>query len=90
VKIEISPHAKRRLKVRTIPENLVADAVKNPDSVLYDRRSGYFIAAKKIEERLLIVAYLMYEDRAKIITAFMTSDFSIVEKRIKRGRWTPL
>ena len=45
---------------------------------------------KKVEERLLIVAYLMHEDRAKIITAFMTSDFNIVEKRIKRGRWIPL
>jgi len=90
VKIEISPHAKRRLKVRTIPENLIADAVKNPDSVLYDRKSGYFIAVKKVEERLLIVAYLMHEDHAKIITAFMTSDFNIVEKRIKRGRWIPL
>jgi len=45
---------------------------------------------KKIEERLLVVAYLMYEDRAKIITASMTSDFSIVEKRIKRGRRIPL
>jgi len=56
VKIEISPHAKRRLKVRTIPENLVVDTAKNPDNILYDRKSGYFIAMKKIENKLLPLA----------------------------------
>jgi len=91
VKIEVSPHAKRRLAVRMISEDLVYDTIRNPERVLFDKESGYFIAVKKVNDKFLIVAYLLLEEsRIRVITAFLTSDPNIVERRVGRGRREPL
>jgi len=74
MKIEISPHARRRLAVRMIPEDLVFSAIRDPERVLFDKESGYFIE----------------ENTVRVITAFLTSDPNTIERRIRRGRWGPL
>jgi len=76
--------------MRMISEELVFNGVVDPDRVLFDRESGYFIAVKKVNNMLLIIAYLLFEERVKIITAFLTSDPNIVERRVASGRWEPL
>lgn len=73
MKIEISSHTKMRLDTRMISEDLVFNTIENPDRVLFDKESGYFIAVKKIDNKLLIAAYLLFEDRVRVITAFLTS-----------------
>ncbi len=54
---------------------------------MFDEEIGYFIAVKKIDDRLLIVAFLLMEDIIRVISAFSTSKLNIVEGRIRSGRW---
>lgn len=87
MKVEISPHAKKRLAMRKIPEDLVLNTLKNPDNTLFDEETGYFIAVKKIDDSLLVVAFLLIDDVVRVISAFLTSKLNIVEKRVRSGRW---
>ncbi len=59
MKVEISAHARRRLVIRGISENTVLNTLRNPDNILFDEETGYFIAVKKINNKLLIVAFLL-------------------------------
>ena len=85
--IELSPHAKKRLKVRGINEKDVLMTLRNPDKVLFDEETGNFIAVRKINDKILIVAYTTVKGIAKIVSAFQTSKLDIVDRRIKKGRW---
>ena len=85
--IELSPHAKKRLKRRGINEKDVLMTLRNPDKVLFDEETGNFIAVRKINDKILIVAYTTAKGIAKIVSAFQTSKLDIVDKRIKKGRW---
>ena len=74
-----------------ISEGLVYDTIRNPERVLFGKESGYFIAVKKVSDKFLIVAYLLLEESIiRVITTFLTSDPSIIERRVGRGRWEPL
>ena len=87
MKVEISPHAKKRLAIRKISEDLVLNTLRNPDNTLFDEETGYFIAVKKINNKLLIVAFLLIDEIIRVISAFLTSKFNIAERRIRSGRW---
>ena len=90
MKIEISIHARRRLAIRRISEDSVLNTLRNPDNILFDENTGYFIAVKKINDRLLIIAFLLVDETIRVISAFSTSKLNIVERRIKIGRWKPI
>jgi len=85
--IEFSTHAKKRLKIRGIAESDVISTLKNPDKVLFDEETGNFIAIKKINGMILVVAYVVVRNVARVVSAFLTSKIDIVNKRIKKGRW---
>ena len=85
--IEFGPHAKKRLKIRGIAEAEVISALKNPDKVLFDENTGNFIAIKKINDKILVVAYAIAGSVVRVVSAFITSKLNIVDRRIKRGRW---
>ncbi len=87
MKVEISPHAKKRLAMRKIPESLILNTLENPDNIMFDEKTGYFIAVKKTDDNLLVVAFLLIDDVIRVISAFSTSKLNIVEKRIRSGRW---
>jgi len=55
--IELSLHAKKRLKMRGISEKDVLMTLRNPDKILFDEETGNFIAVKKLNDKILIVAY---------------------------------
>jgi urease accessory protein UreE len=54
--IELSPHAKKRLMMRAIDEKEVIMALRNPDKVLLDEETGNFIAVRKANDKILVVA----------------------------------
>lgn len=85
--IEFSPHAKKRLKIRGIAEAKVISSLKNPDKVLFDEDTGNFIAVKKINDKILVVAYMIAGNVVRVMSAFITSKLDIVDKRIRKGRW---
>lgn len=85
--IELSLHAKKRLKMRGINEKDVLMTLRNPDKILFDEETGNFIAVKKLNDKILIVAYTTVKGIAKIVSAFQTSKLNIIGKRIKKGRW---
>ena len=85
--IELSPHAKKMLMMRTIDEKDVIMTLKNPDKVLFDEETGNFIAVRKTNDKILVVIYTTVKGMAKIISALQTSKLDIVDKRIKKGRW---
>lgn len=87
MKIEFTPHARKRIEIRGLSEDLVVNTLKNPDRVLFDEETGNFIAVKRIDDKLSIVAYVLTEDAVRIVSAFVTSKLDLAEKRIKNGRW---
>ncbi len=87
MKVEISQHAKRRLVIRGISENLILDTLRNPDKTLFDEETGYFIAAKKVNDKLLIVAFQLSGDVVRVISTFLTSKLDMIDRRIKSKRW---
>ena len=38
---------------------MVLSTLRDPDNILFDEKTGYFIAVKKINDKLLIVAFLL-------------------------------
>lgn len=85
--IELSPHARKRLMIRRIDEKDVIITLKNPDKVLFDEETGNFIAVRKINDKILVVAYTIAEGAAKVVSAFLSSKIDIDEKRVRNGRW---
>lgn len=85
--IELSPHAKKRLKIRQIAEVDVISALKNPDKILFNGDTGNFIAVKKINDKMLVVVYMIVGNIVRVVSAFITSKLDIVDKRIRKGRW---
>ncbi len=41
MRVEISPHARRRLAIRGISEESVLNTLKNPDNTLFDEETGF-------------------------------------------------
>jgi len=69
---------------------MVLRTLKNPDEILFDKETGYFIAVRKIDNKLCIAAYVLTGDVSKVVSAFLTSKLNIVENRIRKGRWIRL
>ncbi|WP_456328593.1 DUF2283 domain-containing protein [Archaeoglobus sp.] len=65
----------------------VISALKNPDKVLFDEDTGKFIVVKKINDKILVVAYMIAGNVVRVVSAFITSKLDIVDKRIRKGRW---
>ena len=76
MKYIIKPHAKGRMKERSIPEKIVANAVANPTKMLYDDDGRILfkkLYKKRDVERLLLVAGEYKKDILEIITVIETS-----------------
>jgi len=61
---------------RFIPERIIANAITNPTSILYNDNDRLLIKKlyrKRNKERLLLIAGEMIEDKLKIITVIDTS-----------------
>ncbi|HEY4475346.1 MAG TPA: DUF4258 domain-containing protein [Candidatus Paceibacterota bacterium] len=72
----LTPHAKRRIKERKIPEKLIRSALQEPTRVLYDDKGRILfkkLYQKQNKERLLLVAAEAVNDRLEIITIIDTS-----------------
>ena len=52
--IELSLHAKKRLKMRGINEKDVLMTLRNPDKILFDEEIGNFIAVRKLNDKILL------------------------------------
>ncbi len=84
--IEFTPHARERMEKRSVTENEVKDTLENPDELLYDTKTGNFIAIKEQENRYLIVVYVPL-DVYRIVSVVITTKLNIIENRIRKGRW---
>jgi hypothetical protein len=74
------------LSGKGITEELLKDAIRNPDEVLYDSATGRYIALRM--ERKLAVVYEKSGEEIFIITAIYSSNLDEVVRRRKRsGRW---
>ncbi len=72
--IEFSEHAIARMNRRKVSKVEIIETLGNPDDVLFDIQTGYFIAIRKRNGKWLIVVYVP-EDNIKIISAIVTSKF---------------
>ncbi len=84
--MELSDHAIDRMKRRKVSKEEIKETLENPEDVLFDTQTGYFIAIRKRNRKWLIVVYTPAE-RTRVISVIVTSKFNIVEKRKKQGRW---
>lgn len=65
----IPPYAKERIKTYNLSENLVKDALINPDEIVKGYK-GSLIAHKLLNEHILRVVYMKIEDGLKVITVY--------------------
>lgn len=76
MKYVIKPHARKRIRERSISEKLVDDAIANPTKVLYDG-SGRILFKKLYKnkgiDRLLLVVVEPKKDVLEIVTVIETS-----------------
>lgn len=69
MKIEISSHAKERMKVYDISKNLIEDTVRNPDNIV-EGYGGRKIYQKKLNGYVLRVIVEMSKGINKVITIY--------------------
>jgi len=69
VKIIIPLYAKARISRYNLTEDLVKDALRNPDEIVKGYE-GMLIAHKLINEHVLRVVYLKVKDDLKVITVY--------------------
>jgi hypothetical protein len=78
-------HAEEAMVKRELSEELVISAVRVPDKVFLDRRSGFMVAIKE-KEVPLVVVYDVVDDEVEVITAFKTSKLDkIIKSRLEKG-----
>ena len=80
MKIQFLPHALERMKERKIPQDLVIDALSNPDES-FENEIGYVVHKIIVDhqtskEYLLRVFYLIREGSIEVISAYKTSKLS--------------
>ena len=85
--IIFTQHAEKQMKIRKIDKNEVIDALNNPDDLLYDVLEKTFVAVKRLNGKYLIVIFSVSVGFVKVVTAFRTDKLSMVDNRVKRGRW---
>lgn len=69
MEIIIPNYAKERIKTYSLTEELVKDAIRNPDEIVKGYE-GRLIAHKLLNEHILRVVYLKMEGSVKIITIY--------------------
>lgn len=69
MKIIIPPYAQGRIKAYNLTEQLVKDAVRNPDEIV-EGYEGRLIAHKLLDRHVLRVVYLKQKDDIKVITVY--------------------
>ncbi len=88
--IKFTKHAEEQMKIRDLSAEDVIGCLKNPDDVLYDVKERTFVAVKRLDGKLLITIYTIEGEEPKVITVFRTDKLSMVENRIRSGRWVRL
>jgi len=88
--IRLSRHVVNKLATelsrRGVAEELVKDAVRSPDEILYGSSTGRWIALKM--ERKLAIIYEKSGEEIFIITAIYSSKLDeLVNRRKRSGRW---
>lgn len=72
----IKPHARKRIRERSIPEQLIKESLQNPTKILYDAQNRILINKlykKHGKERLLLIVGEMINNKLEIITVIDTS-----------------
>ena len=69
MKIIIPHYAKERIKTYNLTEDLVRDALINPDETVKGYE-GRLVAHKLLNEHLLRVVYIKIEEGLKVITVY--------------------
>ena len=88
--IDVSDHAKDRLRRRRIDLSEVIDCLSNPDEIFYDVKEKTFVAVKFLNGKILVIIYAVEGDRLRVVTAFRTDKLNMVNNRIKSGRWVKI
>ena len=73
-----SDHARAQLKERQLSEDMIVDAVENPDKIVAQNANRYRIIKiiyKNGKQFLLIVVYDHISERIEVVTAFLTTKF---------------
>lgn len=85
--IVFTQHAEEQMRIRKIDRNEVIDTLNDPDDLLYDVLEKTFVAVKRLNGKILIVVFSISSGFVKVVTAFRTDKLSMVDNRIKKGRW---
>ncbi len=83
--IIFTQHAEEQMRIRKIDKKI--DTLNNPDDLLYDVLEKTFVAVKRLNGKYLIVIFSLSAGFVKVVTAFRTDKLSMVENRVKKGRW---
>ncbi len=76
MKYILKPHAKRRMRERNIPEELISRALHNPTQIGYDAKNRLLIKniyVKNNQKRLLLIVGEIHAEILEIITVIDTS-----------------
>lgn len=68
MEVELTNHAKHRIKVRKILKQEVIDAIKYPDNT--DKRHGKYYFQKKLERGTIEICCEKIENNIKVITIY--------------------
>ena len=69
MEIIISKHAKERVEIYKLTEEMVKDALKNPDEIV-EGYEGQKIAHKLLNDHILRVIYIKDNKNTKVITVY--------------------
>lgn len=90
MKIVYSKHAKNRLQMRRIPQELPADIVEEAEERYFDTATGHFVAVKRTalygKMRDVMVAYREEKGIIRILTIHPLQEGQ-KDNRLKIGRW---
>jgi hypothetical protein len=93
MKIEYSKHIEARLKLREIPYELPKEILEEASERYLDTETNHLVAvmSTKLYDRIreVMVAYIVEEDRATLLTIHPLKNGQKVSK-IRSGRWRRL
>lgn len=95
MKLSFSKHAQAKIAERRITEEMVTNALQDPEAKFYDTGSRAQVAIREVSQQglrlSLVVVFRRTNHVYHIVTAYPLKDArDEAEKKVKIGRWIPI
>jgi hypothetical protein len=91
LEVEFTRHAVEKMTARHVSESDVKLALKDPDSLFYDKENETFAVLKSIRNRYLLILYTRKNQTYRVVTVYFSTKIDkLISSKIRREAWVKI